>query len=248
MDKDKNRRQNQRPQDGPPDLDELWRDFNRRLNGLLGRKDNGRVARTSATAPVRRARVRTSAWASSWRPWSVSGWPAASSWCRRPDRRDPAVRQVQVHDRPRYQLAHALAGPVGRGGQPVERALGGGGRATSIKDSNLEDSSMLTQDENIIDVRFTVQYDIQDAGEFLFFNKTDRGGDEELVTQAAETSVREIVGRNRWMRCCTRTARRRAVVGQVDPDDPVRVQDRHPRDLGQRPERAAARAGAGCVR
>jgi len=71
------------------------------------------------------------------------------------------------------------------------------GRATSIKDSNLKDSSMLTQDENIIDVRFTVQYDIQDAGEFLFFNKTDRGGDEELVTQAAETSVREIVGRNK---------------------------------------------------
>ncbi len=69
------------------------------------------------------------------------------------------------------------------------------GRAASIKDSNLKDSSMLTQDENIIDVRFTVQYDIQDAGEFLFFNKTDRGGDEELVTQAAETSVREIVGR-----------------------------------------------------
>ena len=56
---------------------------------------------------------------------------------------------------------------------------------------------MLTQDENIIDVRFTVQYDIQDASEFLFFNKTDRGGDEELVTQAAETSVREIVGRNK---------------------------------------------------
>jgi membrane protease subunit HflK len=40
-DKDKGRQQNQRPQDGPPDLDELWRDFNRRLSGLLGRKDNG---------------------------------------------------------------------------------------------------------------------------------------------------------------------------------------------------------------
>jgi membrane protease subunit HflK len=25
-------------QDGPPDLDELWRDFNRRLNGLFGKK------------------------------------------------------------------------------------------------------------------------------------------------------------------------------------------------------------------
>jgi membrane protease subunit HflK len=28
--------------DGPPDLDELWRDFNRRLGGLFGNKGGGR--------------------------------------------------------------------------------------------------------------------------------------------------------------------------------------------------------------
>ena len=28
--------------DGPPDLDELWRDFNRRLGGLFGGKGGGR--------------------------------------------------------------------------------------------------------------------------------------------------------------------------------------------------------------
>ncbi len=27
--------------DGPPDLDELWRDFNRRLNGMFGRRQGG---------------------------------------------------------------------------------------------------------------------------------------------------------------------------------------------------------------
>ena len=27
--------------DGPPDLDELWRDFNRKLSGLFGRKGGG---------------------------------------------------------------------------------------------------------------------------------------------------------------------------------------------------------------
>ena len=32
----------QRPgQDGPPDLEELWRDFNRRLNGLFGKGGPG---------------------------------------------------------------------------------------------------------------------------------------------------------------------------------------------------------------
>ncbi len=30
-----------RPNQGPPDLEEIWRDFNRRLNGMLG-KNNGR--------------------------------------------------------------------------------------------------------------------------------------------------------------------------------------------------------------
>ncbi|MBR7540586.1 protease modulator HflK N-terminal domain-containing protein, partial [Mycobacterium tuberculosis] len=38
-DKDEPKRQSKPPQDGPPDLDELWRDFNRRLNNLFGRKD-----------------------------------------------------------------------------------------------------------------------------------------------------------------------------------------------------------------
>jgi membrane protease subunit HflK len=32
----------QRPgQDGPPDLEELWRDFNKRLNGLFGKQGSG---------------------------------------------------------------------------------------------------------------------------------------------------------------------------------------------------------------
>ena len=30
-----------RPNQGPPDLEELWRDFNRRLNGLFGKKGGG---------------------------------------------------------------------------------------------------------------------------------------------------------------------------------------------------------------
>ena len=30
-----------RPNQGPPDLDELWRDFNQRLSGMLGKKRGG---------------------------------------------------------------------------------------------------------------------------------------------------------------------------------------------------------------
>ena len=30
-----------RPNDGPPDLEELWRDFNRKLSGMFGKKGGG---------------------------------------------------------------------------------------------------------------------------------------------------------------------------------------------------------------
>jgi membrane protease subunit HflK len=67
------------------------------------------------------------------------------------------------------------------------------GRNGTIRATNLKDSSMLTQDENIIDVRFAVQYRIKDASAFLF-NNADA---EANVAQAAETAVREIVGKNK---------------------------------------------------
>jgi membrane protease subunit HflK len=52
---------------------------------------------------------------------------------------------------------------------------------------------MLTQDENIIDIRFTVQYRLKDARAYLFEN---RNPDDIIVEQAAESAVREIVGRS----------------------------------------------------
>jgi membrane protease subunit HflK len=52
---------------------------------------------------------------------------------------------------------------------------------------------MLTQDENIVDIRFTVQYRRADPRAYLFENNRP----DEAVVQAAESSVREIVGRSR---------------------------------------------------
>lgn len=196
-DKDKPRQQNQRPQDGPPDLDELWRDFNRRLNGLLGRKDNGGGGgfNNAPRVPGKGSNVGIGVIVAA----VIGIWLASGFFM---------VQEGQTAVILQFGKFKYTTGPGinWRMPWPVQSAEVVNlsnvrsvevGRATSIKDSNLKDSSMLTQDENIIDVRFTVQYDIQDAGEFLFYNKTDRGGDEELVTQAAETSVREIVGRNK---------------------------------------------------
>jgi membrane protease subunit HflK len=64
------------------------------------------------------------------------------------------------------------------------------GTATINSGTGLRDSAMLTQDENIVDVRFSVQYNLKDARAFLFTNNSPR----EAVVQAAESAVREIVG------------------------------------------------------
>ena len=40
----------QGPNQGPPDLDELWRDFNRKLGGLFGGRKGGGPATTAASA------------------------------------------------------------------------------------------------------------------------------------------------------------------------------------------------------
>jgi membrane protease subunit HflK len=67
------------------------------------------------------------------------------------------------------------------------------GRNSVVQATGLRDSSMLTQDENIIDIRFTVQYRLKDARAYLFEN---RNPDDIIVEQAAESAVREIVGRS----------------------------------------------------
>ena len=66
------------------------------------------------------------------------------------------------------------------------------GRNAIIQATGLRDSSMLTQDENIVDIRFTVQYRLKDARDFLFENRDP----EEAVALAAESAVREIVGKS----------------------------------------------------
>jgi modulator of FtsH protease HflK len=66
------------------------------------------------------------------------------------------------------------------------------GRNAVVPATGLRDSSMLTQDENIVDIRFTVQYRLKNAREYLFENRNPG----EAVVQAAESAVREIVGKS----------------------------------------------------
>jgi membrane protease subunit HflK len=52
---------------------------------------------------------------------------------------------------------------------------------------------MLTEDENIVDIQFAVQYSLKDAASWLF-NIRDS---EDTVKQVAETAIRQVVGKSK---------------------------------------------------
>jgi modulator of FtsH protease HflK len=59
-----------------------------------------------------------------------------------------------------------------------------------------EESRSLTGDENIVDIDFTVFWVIKDAAAFLF-NVDNRGQDSFTIKAVAESTMREVIGRNR---------------------------------------------------
>jgi membrane protease subunit HflK len=67
------------------------------------------------------------------------------------------------------------------------------GYRNNVKTRVLRESLMLTDDENIIDIQFAVQYILKDPIEYLFNNRRP----EDTVLQAAETAFREIVGKSK---------------------------------------------------
>jgi membrane protease subunit HflK len=64
------------------------------------------------------------------------------------------------------------------------------GRDDIVKATGLRNSAMLTQDENIVEIKFAVQYRLSNARDFLFESRDP----EQAVRQAAESAVREVVG------------------------------------------------------
>jgi len=78
----------------------------------------------------------------------------------------------------------------------------------------LDESLMLTQDENIVDVRFNVVWRIKDLGDYLFQLHDPEG----TIKSVAESVMRELVGRNRITPIIT-TAR-----GTLEENALIRVQ------------------------
>ena len=69
---------------------------------------------------------------------------------------------------------------------------------------------MLTKDENIVDIQFSIQYRIKDPQDYLFNVRSP----EMTLRHATESAVREIVGKSTWD--SVTTDGRTAVVAQID--------------------------------
>ncbi|MDZ4357668.1 MAG: FtsH protease activity modulator HflK, partial [Variovorax sp.] len=65
------------------------------------------------------------------------------------------------------------------------------GRDNIVPATGLRESAMLTEDENIVEIKFAVQYRLSDARAWLYESKSPA----ETIVQVAESSVREVVGK-----------------------------------------------------
>src|SRR5436190_12420574 len=180
--------------DGPPDLDELWRDFNRKLSGLFGgrgSRGNGSGDGGNNFQPDMKsagigvgliAGVVVLIWLGSGLFIVQEGQQAVVMTFGRYSHTVDAGFQWRM---PYPFQSHETVSVTTLRTKEV-------GRNTVVPSTGLRDSSMLTQDENIVDIRFTVQYRLKDARSFLFENREP----EEAVVLAAESAVREIVGKS----------------------------------------------------
>ncbi len=75
----------------------------------------------------------------------------------------------------------------------VEIGYRSGAGGESSKRTVLNEALMLTQDENIVDVNFAVQYRIKDAQNYLFNLRSP----DQTLRDATESAVREIVGKSK---------------------------------------------------
>src|SRR6476661_10654806 len=180
------------PNQGPPDLDELWRDFNRRLGGLFG-GGRGRRPEPNGKFPpdMRSAGIGVGLIAAV----LVLIWLGTGFFIVQEG------QQAVITQFGRYKSTVG-AGFNWRLPYPIQRhevvsvtqiRSVDVGRDAVVKATGLRESAMLTEDENIVEIKFAVQYRLKDARAWLFESKNPG----EAVVQAAESAAREVVGKMR---------------------------------------------------
>ncbi len=188
-----------RPNQGPPDLEELWRDFNRRLNGMFGKRGGGGNNGGGGNGP-RLPQI-------DFNPKFLGGgvgllaalvvviWLASGFYIVDASQRGIVLQFGSYKETTEPGLRWRLPYPI----QSVDLVNLTGVRTVEIgyrgseRNKVLKEALMLTDDENIVNIQFAVQYFLKDPSEYLFNNRHP----EDAVMGAAESAVREIVGKSR---------------------------------------------------
>lgn len=183
---------------GPPDLDQVWRDFNDRLGALFGRRKGGPgVPQSPSGGPSgptpRQSKIGLGILAAA----AVLFWLGSGFFIVQEG-------QVAVITQFGRYIATVQPGFQWRLPYPIQssaivnisqlRTFEVGFRGNA-RNRVLPEALMLTDDENIVDVQFVVQYRLRADGapDYLFRNKDP----DEAVRQAAQTAMREVVGGRR---------------------------------------------------
>ncbi len=174
--------------DGPPDLDEMWREFNRRLSQFFGgkgqgsgpgdrRPDNGRTARIGVGIVI-------GALVAFYFGSGVFVVQDGQTGVVLQFGRYRATVEPGVHFRLPYPFeTHEIVNVAQSRSVEI-------GRGNAMSDGSTKNASVITHDGDIVDVRLAIQYQVKSATDYLF-----RTADPDLgVTQAAQAAVREIVG------------------------------------------------------
>jgi membrane protease subunit HflK len=199
---DPNRGGGGRNNQGPPDLDELWRDFNKRLTGMLGKKkgppsNSGGDDGGGSGGPQLPTLT----------PGQFGGgisillglvaivWFASGFYIVDASQRGVVLTLGKYSETTEPGLRWRLPWPIQThevvnltGVRTVEIGYRG-----SDKNKVPREALMLTDDENIVSVQFAVQYLLKDPKEYLFFNRHP----DDSVMQASETAIREVVGKSK---------------------------------------------------
>ena len=175
---------------GPPDLDELWRNFNRRLAELFGRRRGG-----GSGEPPRLGSGPSVGGASLLAAIVLAVWLASGFYIVVEGQRGVVLTFGKFAEETGAGLRWRMPWPI-QSHEIVNlsqvRTLEVGYR-NNVKTRVLKESLMLTDDENIVDLQFAVQYIVRDARQWLFNTKRP----DETAMQAAETAMREIIGKSK---------------------------------------------------
>jgi membrane protease subunit HflK len=195
-----NRPRGQGPNQGPPDLDELWRDFNRKLGGLFGGGrggggDKNRPSGNGGGGPggfrpdMKNAGVGLGLVAAV----AVLIWLGTGFFIVNEGQQAVITQFGRFKETVGAGFNWRLPYPIQRHELVVTSQIRSVdvGRDSIVRSTGLRESAMLTEDENIVEIKFAVQYRLSNAQAYLFESKAPA----DTVVQVAETAVREVVGK-----------------------------------------------------